>query len=72
VIEKGDRSRFINEAVPYYITQKALVNLREQLKQGAIQRAERDLGLVKEWFNLEEEVWHKNQKSTTPNVVKYT
>jgi CopG family transcriptional regulator/antitoxin EndoAI len=41
------RSRFINEAVEYYIAQKALVNLREQLKEGAIQRAERDLELVK-------------------------
>ena len=30
-------------------------NIKEQLKQGAIKRAERDLGLVKEWFNLEEE-----------------
>ncbi|MBD2567536.1 hypothetical protein H6G59_06380 [Anabaena lutea FACHB-196] len=30
-------------------------NIQEQLKQGAIKRAERDLGLVEEWFNLEEE-----------------
>lgn len=62
VIEKGDRSRFINEAVQYYITQKALINLREQLKEGAIQRAERDLGLVEEWFGLEEELCHRNEK----------
>ncbi|MEA5601085.1 hypothetical protein [Nostoc sp. UHCC 0252] len=47
VIEKGDRSRFINETVQYYIAQKSLANLREQLKEGAIQRAERDLELVK-------------------------
>ncbi|MBW4674833.1 MAG: hypothetical protein KME52_12625 [Desmonostoc geniculatum HA4340-LM1] len=70
VIKKGDspeetlrdRSQFINEAVQYYIAQKTLANLREQLKQGAIQRAERDLGLVEEWFDLEEELWHKNEK----------
>ncbi|MEH2046426.1 ribbon-helix-helix domain-containing protein [Nostoc sp.] len=43
----GDRSRFINEAVQYYIAQKTLANLGEQLKKGAIQRAERDLELVK-------------------------
>ncbi len=36
VAEKGDRSSFINEAVQYYIKQKALNNLRQQLKQGAI------------------------------------
>ncbi|MEH2379222.1 MAG: ribbon-helix-helix domain-containing protein [Nostoc sp.] len=70
VVNKGDspeetlrkRSRFINEAVQYYIAQKALVNLKEQLKEGAIQRAEHDLGLVEEWFELEEEVWQKNEK----------
>jgi CopG family transcriptional regulator/antitoxin EndoAI len=30
-------------------------HIKEQLKQGSIKRAERDLGLVEEWFNLEEE-----------------
>jgi hypothetical protein len=38
--------------VRYYIKQKierkAVNNLREQLKEGAIQNAERDLGLVEE------------------------
>ena len=32
-------------------------NIKEQLKQGSIKRAERDLGLVEEWFNLEEEAY---------------
>lgn len=42
----GDRSLFLNEAVQYNIAQKTLVNLREQLKEGGIQRAERDLELA--------------------------
>ncbi|MBF2016765.1 MAG: hypothetical protein IGS23_16510 [Rivularia sp. T60_A2020_040] len=62
VAEKGDRSSFINEAVQYYIKQKALTNLREQLKEGSIQRAQRDLGLAEEWYDLEEEAWQKNQQ----------
>lgn len=70
VAEKGDaeygtlceRSKFINEAVQYYIEQKALADLREQLKQGAIRRAERDLQLAEESFYLEEEAWQKNEK----------
>ena len=62
VTSKGDRSQFINEAVQYYITQKALVNLPEQLKEGAIHRAKRDLELAGEWFDLEEEVCQKNEK----------
>lgn len=60
VVDKGDRSGFINEAVQYYIAQKALVNFREQLKEGAFQQAERDLELVEEWFDLEEEVTSGN------------
>jgi CopG family transcriptional regulator/antitoxin EndoAI len=62
VTEKGDRSRFINEAVQYYIKQKALNNLREQLKEGAIQNAERDLKLAEEWYDLEEETWQENKQ----------
>ncbi|MTJ07819.1 MULTISPECIES: ribbon-helix-helix domain-containing protein [unclassified Anabaena] len=61
VIQKGDRSRLINEAIQYYMAEKALVNLRQQLQAGAIQRAERDLGLVEEWFNLEEELCQTNE-----------
>ena len=59
---KGDRSSFINEAVKYYIAHKSRANLKQQLKEGAINRAQRDLGLVKEWFQLEEEVCQGNQK----------
>jgi CopG family transcriptional regulator / antitoxin EndoAI len=53
------RSDFINEAVKFYIAEKFRENLKQQLKEGAIQRFERDLGLVEEWFELEEEVWQR-------------
>lgn len=56
---KGNRSQFIDEAVKYYIEQIGKANLREQLKQGAIKRAERDLNLAREWSVLEEEAWQK-------------
>lgn len=59
---KGDRSRFIDEAVKYYIAHKSKANLKQQLKEGAIKRAERDLNLVEDWFQLEEEVCQGNQK----------
>ncbi len=57
-----ERSRLINEAVQYYIEQKTLADLRKQLKEGAIRRAERDLKLAEESFYLEEEAWQKNEK----------
>lgn len=51
------RSRFISEAVHHYVTTTGRSNLREQLKKGAIARAERDLDLAEEYFVLEQETW---------------
>ena len=62
IVPKGDRSRFINDAVQYYITEVEKKKLREQLRQGAIERSQRDLNLAETWFDLEEEVWLENQK----------
>jgi CopG family transcriptional regulator/antitoxin EndoAI len=57
VAPKGDRSRFIDEAVRYYIDEKGRAALTKRLKEGAIRRAARDLSLAEEWFPLEEELW---------------
>lgn len=46
IAPKGDRSRFINAAVKYYIAQTHKNRLKQQLKEGAIRRAERDLNLA--------------------------
>ena len=61
VTDKGDRSRFIDQAVRYYIDQKGLRELKKRLQEGAIRRAERDLQLTEEWFPLEEEVWNEGR-----------
>jgi CopG family transcriptional regulator/antitoxin EndoAI len=57
VAQPGDRSRFIDEAIKHYIEQIGRSNLRKQLKEGAIRRAQRDLSLAEEWFTLDEEAW---------------
>lgn len=59
VAEKGDRSRFIDLAIKYYVEAMGKAKLKKLLKEGAIARAERDLRLAEEWFNLEEEAWQK-------------
>jgi len=41
VAERGDRSRFIDEAVTHYIQEAGRSKLRKQLKEGAITRAPR-------------------------------
>lgn len=50
-----ERDHLINEAIKWYVTHKQQNSLREQLQQGAIRRAKRDLNLAQEWFDLEEE-----------------
>jgi len=54
---KGDRSRFIHEAIQHYINQIQKEKLRQQLQEGSIRRAERDRNLAEDWFVIEEEVW---------------
>jgi CopG family transcriptional regulator / antitoxin EndoAI len=60
--QKGDRSRLINEAIVRYIEEVGRRNLRKQIKEGVIKRAERDLEIVTEYFPLEEEAWQQSQK----------
>jgi CopG family transcriptional regulator/antitoxin EndoAI len=59
---KGDRSRFIQEAIQHYIAQIQQEKLRQQLKEGAIRRRERDCHLAEDWFALEEEAWQPKEK----------
>ena len=61
IAPKGDRSHFIDQAVKYYINAEAKKNLRDKLKQGALRRADRDLGITQDWFNIDEESW-QNEK----------
>jgi len=57
VAGKGDRSRFISEAVLHYVRTQSATNIRERLKQGALANANLDLEIAEEWFPLEQEVW---------------
>ena len=57
IVEKGSRRTFIDEAIKSHAKNLKGQSLREQLEEGAIVRAERDLALAQEWFHLEEELW---------------
>ena len=59
---KGERSRFIHAAIEAHISQIQKEKLRQQLKEGAIQRAKRDRSLADDWLALEEEVWQKKEQ----------
>ncbi|MEQ1606180.1 MAG: hypothetical protein ABL999_15065 [Pyrinomonadaceae bacterium] len=59
VAGKGSRSTFIDDAIKSRVKNLEQQNLREQLKEGAIERAERNLQMAREWSHLEDEVWQK-------------
>jgi len=56
VAARGNRSRFIAEAIKHYAAVTRRTELKKRLKEGAIRRAERDRALAAEWFDLEEEI----------------
>ena len=57
VAKKGNRSRFIDEAVRFYAREFGRAKLRRLLREGAIHRAQRDRQVAAEWFALEGETW---------------
>jgi CopG family transcriptional regulator / antitoxin EndoAI len=57
MIAKKNISRFVEDAIKYYMKHIGTIKLHEQLKQGAIKRAERDLKLSQEWNELEDNRW---------------
>jgi CopG family transcriptional regulator/antitoxin EndoAI len=62
VAPKGDRSRFISQAVLHYVETQGRANLRERLKQGALANAKLDLEIAEEWFPVEQEAWQRLEK----------
>ncbi len=59
---RGDRSRFIDQAVKYFVRARGQAKLRQLLKQGAEKRAERDLTVASEWFALDDGPWRRSKK----------
>ena len=61
VASRGNRSRFVSEAVLHYVETKGQQSLREQLKAGYLANADENLRIAAEWFPLEEEAWQKSR-----------
>jgi CopG family transcriptional regulator/antitoxin EndoAI len=58
----GNRSRFIDEAVKYFVRQHGRAELRRLLEEGAERRAARDLAIAAEWFDVDKDAWPKRRK----------
>lgn len=53
VAGKWDRSRFLDEAVWFYVRELGRVNVRKLLREGAIRHTKRDFKITEEWFSVE-------------------
>lgn len=53
------QSKFVAEAVQYYIERQRLIELRERLIAGYQANAEADAAMAAEWAPLEDEAWLK-------------
>ena len=60
--DHGNRSRFIDEAVRYFVREHGRANLRRLLEEGAERRAERDLAIAEEWFDADNAAWRKPRR----------
>jgi metal-responsive CopG/Arc/MetJ family transcriptional regulator len=58
--EPRGHSKFIAEAVAYYIQERRRSALRERLIAGYQASAERDQVMAEDWRPLEEEVWRES------------
>jgi Arc/MetJ-type ribon-helix-helix transcriptional regulator len=56
-VAKGDRSRFIEQAVMDAVARAEDAELDRLIGEGAEARAERDLAIVKEWEALDVDGW---------------
>jgi CopG family transcriptional regulator/antitoxin EndoAI len=62
VAARGNRSRFISEAVLHYVKTQSTANLRERLKAGALANSRLDLEIAEEWFPVEQEAWQRLER----------
>ncbi len=59
IAKQGNRSRFIDTAVNFYLSHQAQAELRHELQEGALARAERDSAISAELFDLTD-TWETN------------
>jgi len=56
---KGTRSRFVSDAVLFYVREQGMRNLRAQLKSGYEANAAESMKIAHDYFPLEEQAWQK-------------
>jgi hypothetical protein len=55
----GQRSRFIERALRYYVATASPEALQKRLQQAALRDRDLDLEIASDWFAVDQEQWHK-------------
>jgi len=59
---RRNRSRVIVETVKHVVHERDRTQIRRLLKEGAQERAVRDLALAREWFSVDEQAWQGRRR----------
>jgi metal-responsive CopG/Arc/MetJ family transcriptional regulator len=57
IAPKGGRSRFVSDAVIYFVKNVGQKSFKARIKAGYLANADENLRMAAEWFPLEEEAW---------------
>jgi len=53
----GDRSRFIDHAVRYYVANRSVDTLRAQLERSVVRDRDLDREIAADWLAVDQETW---------------
>jgi CopG family transcriptional regulator/antitoxin EndoAI len=59
LVKPGERSRFINQAVQYYIAERSTEALRARLERAAVRDQDIDREVAADWFAVDQEAWQR-------------
>jgi CopG family transcriptional regulator/antitoxin EndoAI len=68
MIRRGQRSRFINQAVQHYVANRSIEALRAHLERAAVRDRDLDREIAADWFAVDHETWRQldEQKQVRP------
>jgi CopG family transcriptional regulator / antitoxin EndoAI len=59
MIRRGQRSRFINQAVQHYVANRSIEALRAHLERAAVRDRDLDREIAADWFAVDHETWRQ-------------
>ena len=73
IVKPGERSRFINQAVQHYVSNRSLEVLRARLESATLRDQDIDRDVAADWLTVDQQQWHPDnpkRKPATPSAAK--